>query len=63
MAQILSFRTPELRSNPPSNHHHDGSAEVIVFPGVRYEHWGKEASATARDDQAARRDVIELADQ
>lgn len=62
MAQILSFRTPELRSNPQSSHHHERSAEVIVFPGVRYEHWSREAAAV-RDDQAAHRDVIELADQ
>ena len=62
MAQILSFRTPELRSNPPSNHH-DHSAEVIVFPGVRYEHWGKEVAPATHDDQPAHRDVIELADQ
>ncbi|WP_424959066.1 hypothetical protein [Hyphomicrobium sp. 1Nfss2.1] len=62
MAQILSFRTPELRSNPPSSHHHERSAEVIVFPGVRYQHWGSDVAAV-RDDQAAHRDVIELADQ
>jgi hypothetical protein len=62
MAQILSFRTPEsktgtaLRKGCP--------AEVIVFPGVRYERWsdGEETSSAAGDQRRAHRDVLELAE-
>ena len=62
MAQILSFRTPEYRSGSVSSRDDDRSAEVIVFPGVRYERWSEaHASAVTRD--AGQRDVIELADQ
>jgi len=61
MAQILSFRTPELRNDTAASasQQHGHSAEVILFPGVRYERWGKPDGS---DKRAATRDVIELAD-
>ena len=62
MAQILSFRTPELRNDPVPSRHDGRGAEVIVFPGVRYERWGEESSASAADVNRARHDVIELAE-
>jgi len=61
MAQILSFRTPELRSDDGPDRHRERSAEVILFPGVRYERW--EDAAQAAEPRRAMRDVIELADQ
>ena len=63
MAQILSFRTPEFRSgSSAASRHQDRSAEVILFPGVRYERWADER-ASGRDERGFHRDVIELADQ
>lgn len=45
------------------------SAEVIVFPGVRYEHWeqsddgeARPASAEKKRSRDQRRDVLELAE-
>lgn len=61
MAQILSFRTPEFRSAEVTSRRDGESAEVIVFPGVRYEHWENRDAASGNDTR--RRDVIELADQ
>jgi len=63
MAQILSFRTPEFRSTDTAERREGASAEVILFPGVRYERWneGNPSPAPAnnrRDD----RDVLELAE-
>jgi hypothetical protein len=63
MAQILSFRTPELRDTGTMGRREGSSAEVIVFPGVRYERWGKQDPSSAAEKQTAGRDVIELADQ
>jgi hypothetical protein len=63
MAQILSFRTPELRNDPSACRQDGRGAEVILFPGVRYERWGDENASSASDNAHARRDVIELADQ
>lgn len=62
MAQILNFRTPEYRSGQTAGRHEDQSAEVILFPGVRYERLSEE-SASGRDQRSSHRDVIELADQ
>jgi hypothetical protein len=64
MAQILSFRTPEYRSSGGADPSAGVSAEVIIFPGVRYERWD-EAHAVTRasaDERRTRRDVIELAE-
>jgi hypothetical protein len=64
MAQILSFRTPEYRSNEGTSLRAGVAAQVIIFPGVRYEHWD-EAHAVARasgEERRTSRDVLELAE-
>jgi hypothetical protein len=64
MAQILSFRTPEFRSSEGSGRRVGVSAEVILFPGVRYERW-EEAHAVApaaSEQRFTSRDVLELAE-
>lgn len=64
MAQILNFRTPESRSDEEIKREDEvRAAEVIPFPGVRYERWGKESIAQSQERHRVRRDVIELADQ
>ena len=63
MAQILSFRTPEFRASDAGVRRAGISAEVILFPGVRYERWGDDEASTANADRGAgRRDVLELAE-
>ncbi len=62
MAQILSFRTPEFRTGTVTSRHEERSAEVILFPGVRYDR-GADHDASSGTCAAAPRDVIELADQ
>ncbi|MGD9669985.1 MAG: hypothetical protein AB7U75_13130 [Hyphomicrobiaceae bacterium] len=37
-----------------------GSAEIVIFPGVRYERWDDEADGGQR--RVAKRDRIELPD-
>jgi len=64
MAKILSFRTPEFRSGYDASRDEGNSAEIILFPGVRYERWGEEftphAQAIARDKAQVPRDVLKL---
>jgi hypothetical protein len=67
MAQILTFRTTERRDDDSTGAR--TSAQVIVFPGVRYEHWEKPgdapaaaAPATPKQSRDRRRDVLELAE-
>jgi hypothetical protein len=62
MAQILSFRTPEFRSSDAGARRAGISAEVILFPGVRYERWGDHDAAATSADRDASRDVLELAE-
>lgn len=64
MAQILSFRTPEFRAGADAGANSGGSAEVILFPGVRYERWKDDRAerAAMQDAPVVRRDVLEIAD-
>ncbi len=76
MAKILTFHPGEMRRDDSGcvsgATSAEASAEVIVFPGVRYERWddGREARGEARSplDGASKkrngqeRDVLELAE-
>jgi hypothetical protein len=64
MAQILSFRTPEYRSSEGPSPRAGVAAEVIIFPGVRYERWDEaHAVPIARgEERRTSRDVLELAE-
>lgn len=66
MASILEFRRPELRSGTARSSAGGGaSADIVLFPGVRYERWDDEAAASAsapRSRPARRRDRLELDD-
>jgi hypothetical protein len=64
MAQILSFRSPEFRTSEGTAPREGESAEVILFPGIRYERWsdaGATSTATSAE-RRANRDVLELAE-
>jgi hypothetical protein len=66
MATILTFRTAEFRTNEGTDRRASVSAEVILFPGIRYERWGDaetgaSTSASANDGRA-NHDVLELAE-
>ncbi len=64
MAQILSFRTPEYRSSEGSGPRAGVAAEVIIFPGVRYERWAEAhaVTLTSGEERRTSRDVLELAE-
>lgn len=68
MAKILAFRSGESKRDEGSGRARKRrSAEVILFPGVRYERWneleGREQSDVSKTrDLSRQRDVLELAD-
>ena len=64
MAQILSFRTPEFRSSEGTGPRAGISAQVIIFPGIRYERWDEAHAVTSNSSEQRHtsRDVLELAE-
>jgi hypothetical protein len=64
MAQILSFRTQEYRSSEGTSPRTGVPAEVIIFPGVRYERWDEAHAVplTSGEERRTSRDVLELAE-
>ncbi len=62
MGLILDFNEHASKaSGKTSRSSADGSAEIVVFPGVRYERW--ESDDEAREERAVpHRDRIELPD-
>lgn len=70
MAKILTFRPAELRRcESASIARERASAQVIVFPGVRYERWSQSDDTgprseceTKKQTRDQRRDVLELAE-
>jgi hypothetical protein len=61
MGHILEFKEHTPKScGKASRVSLAGSAEIVIFPGVRYERWGEEAKSDQR--VATKRDRIELPD-
>lgn len=67
MAKILEFRCRETYSEGAQTAGHDGvQAEVIVFPGVRYQSWEEtycdaaELGVESKHARASERDRLEL---
>lgn len=63
MATIHRLEHATPRRQTARGEHAATTAEIILFPGVRYEHW----SATQEDERSSRRrrparDRLELAD-
>lgn len=63
MAHIVDFRAHALKYGSPrhSNRHRVQSAEIVIFPGVRYERWDDGQSGPARKGKK-KRDRIDLPD-
>jgi hypothetical protein len=66
MAHILDFRSGAARSEPETEPARNGSAEIIIFPGVRRERHVEEepvpAKSRRRERARPKRDRLELPD-
>ncbi|MEZ5816287.1 MAG: hypothetical protein R3D44_04315 [Hyphomicrobiaceae bacterium] len=61
MATILEFRASDAGTKR-SRHRSGGSAEIVIFPGIRYERWlERDGSQDARSAGPVR-DVLKLVD-
>ena len=59
MAHIVEFRPPSSRSERRPRADAPAAAEIILFPGVRYERWGDNPAQAAK---RRKRDTLELGD-
>ena len=61
MATILAFRAQSSKANAaPPRLHRAAPADVVIFPGVRYERWDATEPAKPRGRRARQRDELEL---
>lgn len=61
MATILSFRPSQRSSGAAAHSGARPPAQIVFFPGIRYERWTEEA-AKPKKAKRTRRDKIELQD-
>lgn len=64
MASILEFRPPEFEGRREvARREPAGPADIVLFPGVRYERWAEGAPEPAKPRRRARRrDHLDLDD-
>lgn len=63
MASILEFRRHGLNVRSQQGRGTAGaSADIVLFPGVRYERFAEEPTAKPRGRRSRRRDRLELDD-
>lgn len=61
MALILDFNAHASKACRRAADHTAGSAEIVIFPGVRYERW-EDSAANRAKRRAKQRDRLELPD-
>lgn len=62
MAKILAFRASRYETIKV-RHRNGSSAEIVIFPGVRYEHWTEPQPKKAEaKPKKSLRDVLKLVD-
>ena len=64
MATVLEFRYPaQTRAFARSDRNgRTTSAEIVFFPGVRYERWEEASAQTKQKRRTKKRDKLELCD-
>ena len=61
MATILEFRASSEPKKPAGGRRKPRSAEIVIFPGVRYERWTDE-NASGSSSKSVQRDMLALVD-
>lgn len=63
MATILEFRAQSSKSSTVAGRLVVGAgAEIVFFPGVRYERWSEELPVRPKGKKIGRRDTLDLED-
>lgn len=61
MATILKFRVRSVQKRAAASARRARSAEIVIFPGVRYHRWS-EPSSPGEKRGKIKRDTLKLAD-
>lgn len=62
MATILEFRATDEDSSVRPRRRKGRTAEIVIFPGVRYERWREAEPAREASKPGIPRDVLKLVD-
>ena len=62
MADILNFRSPRAKPTAPRRRSRAKSAEIVIFPGVRYERWASAEAEAGKPAKPAKGDTLRLID-
>jgi len=62
MAEILQFRASRENASKHRGRKSPRSAEIVIFPGVRYERWPTEPMQAERKTSAMVRDALKAAE-
>ena len=62
MATILEFRASNVVVPKVRNRNSRCSAEIVIFPGVRYERWSGDAAQSERSPLKHHRDPMKIAE-
>lgn len=62
MAKILEFRASQNQTAKPRSRRRRRSAEIVIFPGVRYERWPSQGDDRAASAEPVHRDTLVLAE-
>jgi hypothetical protein len=62
MATILEFRASDVGGTAKRARQRKRSAEIVIFPGVRYERWKTGDGKTDAKPPAPKRDVLKIVD-
>lgn len=61
MANILKFRVRPMSRRAPSSLRRSSSAEIVIFPGVRYQRWSETPPPSPKRGKV-KRDTLKLTD-
>jgi len=62
MATILEFRASDEKQLRPRHRERGSSAEIVIFPGIRYERWRERDISNDSRRSVPVRDVLQLVD-
>jgi hypothetical protein len=60
MAKILEFRVSPDKATQAVKRRRPRTAEIVIFPGVRYERWDECGSTSGRPTKGIARDTLKL---
>lgn len=60
MAKILEFRVPSAEARSRPRRRRERTAEIVIFPGVRYERWPTAEAKSEATVSRSPRDILKI---